>query len=313
MIGKVCMYRSFVIASVLGLLIVGCGPSETTPIVTLPPELVHTAAAQTVVAELTEQASLFTPTGIAEPSPTEISSPTPEPTSTSEPSPSQTSSPEPTDTPQPTPSPEPTDSPEPTQSPEPTATPVPTPTPLPVRDLIFEDDFEQTESWAITDEEGFSFSYQDGGYRITNNFTNGAVSSMRSIDYRHVLVEVDAEQVGGPEDAYYGVVCRWQDAQNYYGVVVGNSGFYAILRLTDGEIVFLDHGNTPSADTFRNDGPNRIGGSCLGDRLILFLNGQRLLEVRDQTFESGYTGLVVGTRSEGGAEVHFDNFALLRP
>ncbi len=298
MTGEGRTYQYFLVSILVGLLLAGCGPSETTPIVTLPPELVQTMAAQTVVAELTEQAPVVTPTNTDQP-PVDLPSPTPDPTSTPEPSP--------------TPTLEPTATLEPTPSPEPSPSPEPTPTPMPFRDLIMEDDFEQTEIWSVVDDEQFSFSYQDGGYRVTNDFTNGAVSSIRSIDYRHILVEIDARQIAGPEDAYYGVVCRWQDAQNYYGAVIGGGGFYAILRLSDGEITFLDHGTAPSGEVFQDSGPDRVAGSCLGDRLILFVNGQRLLEVRDQTFESGYVGVVVGTRSAGGAQVHFDNFALLRP
>jgi hypothetical protein len=294
MIGENRIYR-FILAALVGLLLGGCGPAESTPVVTLPPEFVHTMAAQTVMAELTEQVALVSPTHTIEPSATDLPSPTPAPTSTVEPSPVPTSSPEPTATSQPTPSPE------------------PSPSPLPVRDLILEDDFEQTETWATVEEENFNFHYQDGGYRVTNGFTNGAVSSIRNIDYRHILVEVDAEQIAGPEDAYYGVACRWQDTQNYYGLVIGDGGFYAAIRLVDGEIAFLDKGIVPAGEVYRDSGPNRIAGSCLGDRLILILNGQRLMEVRDETFENGNVGVVVGTRSSGGAVVHFDNFALLRP
>jgi hypothetical protein len=294
MFGEVRSYR-FILAVLVGLLLGGCGPSDTTPVVTLPPEFVHTIAAQTVVAELTEQAALVSPTYTTEPTSTETPSPTPEPTSTEEPSPT------------------PTEIPQPTASPEPSPSPEPTPSPLPVRDLILEDDFEQTETWASVEEENFSFRYQDGGYRVANGFTNGAVSSIRNIEYRHILVEVDAQQVAGPEDAYFGVICRWQDTQNYYGLVAGGAGFYGILRLIDGEIAFLDQGVAPSGEIFRDSGSNRIAGSCLGDRLILIVNGQRLMEVRDESFESGNVGVVVGTRSSGGVEVHFDNFALLRP
>jgi hypothetical protein len=303
MMSDALFYRYIIIAMIAAFVLVGCRPGETTPIVTLPPEIVHTVAAQTVVAELTEQAALFTDTPTIEPPPTGTPSPTPIPTNTPAPSPMLT----------PTVDITATATTEPTPSPEPTSSPQPTLSPLPVRDLILEDDFEQTEAWMAVDGEQFSFSYQSGGYRVHNGFINGAVSSIRSIEYRHILVEVDAEQIAGPEDAYYGVVCRWQDTSNYYGLVVGRDNFYSIIRVSDGEIDFLANAGSPSEDSFRRTGSNRIGGSCLGDRLILFVNGERTLEVRDQTFESGYVGVVVGTRSTGGAEVHFDNFALLRP
>jgi hypothetical protein len=297
MMSNAFIYRYIIIEMMAVFVLVGCGPGETTPIVTLPPEMVHTMAAQTVVAELTEQAALFTDTPTIEPPPTETPSPTPIPTNTPAPSPTFT----------------PTVDITATATTEPTPSPEPTLSPLPVRDLILEDDFEQTEAWMTVEGEQFSFSYQAGGYRVHNGFINGAVSSIRSIEYRHILVEVDAEQIAGPEDAYYGVVCRWQDTANYYGLVVGRDNFYSIIRVSDGEIDFLANAGAPSEDSFRRTGSNRIGGSCLGDRLILFVNGERILEVRDQTFESGYVGVVVGTRFTGGAEVHFDNFALLRP
>ena len=246
-----------------------------------PQNIVYTQAAQTVVTHYTQTALEF-PTGTAVP--TETPPEKPEPTWTSEPSP--------------------------------TPTPSETPTSTIIPDTIFEDDFSNTSLWYTAEENNFGFEYKDGGYRIYNKILNGAIWSVRFLTYQDIRIEVDATRIDGPKDGYFGVICRMgNDGNDYYALVIGDDGFYGILKMEGGEQEFLDSGYDEKNIIQLGLGEvNRVRGICSGDRLQLVVNEQLLLEINDDTFTSGDVGIVAGNRlTDVGIDVVFDNFALVKP
>jgi hypothetical protein len=267
------------------LVLAGCNlPARTTPEVEAP-ELIYTAAAQTVVARVTEDASVQ-PTSMDSPSAT-IAQP-----------------------------PVATWTPEPTFTETPTLTSTATQTHTPIPDAILEDDFSNTSLWYVDQEDQYGFEYQNGSYRIYNQIVNGTIWSIRGSDYKDIQVEVDALRQDGPEEGYFGVLCRLtNDGEDYYALVVGDNGFYGILKMLDGESDFLETGMDEAGIIQRGLGKvNRVRGVCSGSRLVLYANGQELLTVEDDSLVRGDVGLVVGNPLSGsGIDVLFDNFALIRP
>lgn len=190
----------------------------------------------------------------------------------------------------------------------------PDPPPAPPEDVILEDDFSIVGLWFTAEDANFWIRYQDDGYRIFNNFFNSYVNSVRSFNYSDIHVEVDAHRVSGPKNGYYGVICRWQDVDNFYAMAVGSEGFLTIARVQNGFVNFLATGQAEEDQINTGAGAvNRIGGSCVDDTLTLFVNGEPLLQVEDQVYTSGFVGVMTGTRTAAGLQVHFDNFALLNP
>ncbi|MCJ7702234.1 MAG: hypothetical protein MUO62_11685 [Anaerolineales bacterium] len=277
-------YISLLMLSLTGLslLLGACTRTSQGQVENPPQDAVYTAAAQTVVAK-------YTQTALAEPQEAE------EATETSAP-----------------PTPEATQ----TQEPTITGTPTETPTITPIPDAIVEDDFSNTSLWYAFQDDQYGFEYKDGGYRIYNNILNGAIWSIRYLSYNNIRLEVDATRQAGPDDGYFGVVCRLRnDGDDYYALVIGDNGFYGILKMEDSQIEFLDSGIDEDEIILRGAGEmNRIRGVCNGDGLELYANDQLLLEVFDETFTSGDVGIVAGNRlSSVGIEVLFDNFALIEP
>ena len=280
---------------VLAPLLASCNlPGEAEP--PQPPEgLVFTAAAQTIVAEYTQSA-------VDSPSEPATSPETPVDAweATSSPEPISTKTEEPTALPSP--------------SETPTSTGTPTATDIP--NTIVEDDFSNTSLWYIAKEDDYGFEYKDGGYRIYNNILNGAIWSVRYQVYQDIRIEVDAVRLDGPEDGYYGVVCRMKnDGSDYYALVIGNNGFFGILKMEEGEQEFLRTGqDSDEVINKDSDGRNRVRGTCTGNRLVLVVNERQLLEVYDDSFTNGDVGILVGNRLGGvGMDVLFDNFSLVWP
>jgi LysM repeat protein len=175
--------------------------------------------------------------------------------------------------------------------------------------LAFSDDFTIPGLWYTEINPNFRIEYVDQRYRILNSFAHSHVSSIRSFNMPDVHSEVDANLVGGPDSAYYGVVCRWQDINNFYAAVISGDGSTGIVRIQNGIATFLNEG---TAD-FDRAGWTRVGANCFGNTLTLFVNGESVLQATDNTFTSGFIGVMVGTRSAANADVHFDNFTSYRP
>jgi spore coat assembly protein SafA len=190
----------------------------------------------------------------------------------------------------------------------------PDPTPAPPDEVIFQDNFSTRGLWFTAEDTHFWIRYRDHGYQIYNDFFNAYVNSVRSFNFADIHVEVNAQRVSGSESGYYGVVCRWQDVDNFYALAIGSEGFLTIARVQNGFVNFL--AQREAEEELMNFGAgefNRIGGSCVEDTLTLFVNDEPVLEAQDHTFTSGFVGLMTGTRTASGLLVHFEDFSLLNP
>jgi hypothetical protein len=199
---------------------------------------------------------------------------------------------------------------QPTPVQQPTETPLPAPTVT--REIVYQDDFQATKGWYTFEGERYQMKYNQGAYQIVNNVLNAAVTSVRTQNHADVHLEVDAARLSGPPNAYYGLVCRYQDDSNYYALVIGSDGFYGIIRMMGGQTQFISPPPSPASALQGGFAVNRIGATCSGHNLTLYVNGAKLFDIKDTTFSSGYIGLMVGTTSVPGIEVRFDNFSVSR-
>ncbi len=278
------------ILCVLGAWLGGCtafsGLSSPTPV----PDWAYTQAAQTIIAGMTLEAPPATPTPPLPP--TEV--PTLVPT---------------------LPPPSPTNSPVPTSTPEPSLTPTLLPTATEAAGVpAFEEDFNDGSGWAELEDDGWEIGYANGGYSIFVDITNAPIWSIRRQELDDVRLEVDAARTAGPENGYYGLVCRHLDGDNYYTLVISDDGFFGIGIVEDGDsLSFLQQGTAP-VDVLKPEGtPNHLRADCMGETLTLYANGIKLAEVTDDTFDSGDSGLLAGTRGEAGLRVLFDNLTARIP
>jgi hypothetical protein len=200
----------------------------------------------------------------------------------------------------------------PTLSPTPTVTPTPSLTPTQPAVLVFEDDFSEENNWYTEQNNRFSLELIDGGYKISINIKNAPIWSTRDQVFDDVIVEVDTTRLSGAKSGYSGLVCRHQDGENYYALVISGDGTYGIAKMQDGEFEFIKEGSDQSG-VIKSGAANRVRAECIGETLSLYANGQLLLQVQDDDFASGSVGLLAGTRMEVPFEAIFDNFAIYQP
>ena len=188
--------------------------------------------------------------------------------------------------------------------PEPTEGPPPT-------GMLFSDGFGNpasgwdTGSWATGSSE-----YYSGGFRIVVTQAGFARYSNPGLFFTDVRIEVDADLIGGEEDNYFGVICRYQNPDNFYALLINSKGYYAIRkRVGGGSFDFISGDSFLVAGGINLGGePNHITAVCEGNKLSLSINGSLIAEVEDGDISSGDVGLIVGTITATSTEILFDNF-----
>jgi hypothetical protein len=182
-------------------------------------------------------------------------------------------------------------------------------------DVLFQDDFSDTSSgWdRVNETEGIT-DYQNGVYRILVNTASFDVWANPGLDFTDTVVEVEATKVSGPDDNDFGVICRYQDINNFYFFVISSDGYYGIAKVVDGEQELLGMDNMEYSDAInQGNATNEIRAECVGDSLILSINGQTLMNASDPDYTSGDVGVIAGTFDTAGTDIQFDNFVVKKP
>jgi hypothetical protein len=181
--------------------------------------------------------------------------------------------------------------------------------------VMFTDDFSNPESgWSRRSDDTVISDYSQGAYRIWVNNTQFDAWGKASLDVEDAVIEVDATAVGGSLTNDYGVICRYQDADNFYFFEIVSDGYTIIGMYSDGEWIGLSSDEYQPSDAV-NQGltMNHLRAECVGSRLRLYVNDELVAEATDTSFASGDVGLIAGTFDEPGTDILFDNFTVLRP
>jgi len=182
--------------------------------------------------------------------------------------------------------------------------------------VLFQDDFaSNTTSWpTIRTEEGIT-DYENGVYRILVSLDNQDYFATPDLSLQNdVRIEVDATKVGGSDDNDFGILCRYQDNNNFYQFVISSDGYVGILSVVDGSMQSLSDENlVENSVVNKGDAQNHIRADCIGDTLTLYVNGQQVSTAQDNIFNGGDAGLFAGTYDVPGTDIHFDNFIVTAP
>jgi len=201
----------------------------------------------------------------------------------------------------------------------PTKAPAPTQAPPTKSSVLFHDDFSDPDSgWdRVKSDSGSLTDYVDGRYRILVNETNSDVWANPGEDFSGpIVITVDAVKNGGPDDNDFGVLCRYQDENNYYFFVISSDGYAGIGRVVDGQqTVLTGNGKMVPSDKLPKD-PHvtyHIKATCIGQVLTLYVNGKKIASTKDGTLTSGDVGLMAGTFDNAGTDILFDNVVVRQP
>jgi len=181
--------------------------------------------------------------------------------------------------------------------------------------VLFQDDFSRPSSgWDRQREEGHIAAYIDGGYHISISAEDTVVWGRPHLDFDDIIIRVDAEKLAGSDDNVFGIICRFQDPQNYIFFTISSDGFAGIGAIVAGEQQMLHADAMNPADAVEtSDGIYHLETACIDDELRLSVNGQDVLTATSPLPSGGDVGLLAGSRSEVPVEIRFDYFSVLQP
>ncbi len=159
-----------------------------------------------------------------------------------------------------------------------------------------------------------------GVYIITNTIRNLAANSIISDFYYKKPISIRAEMsltTESENNSGYGLVFHYQDEQNYGVFAVDGEGRYSIWFLEAGQ--WRELRNLPDEDWTRNavvnqrGKPNSIRLDIRDATLAGFVNGEKLVELTDDSITEGGVGVYMANpnRENAIAEVLVDSYEVI--
>jgi hypothetical protein len=181
--------------------------------------------------------------------------------------------------------------------------------------LLYDDFSDPNSGWDRVDTGDYYTDYYSDSYRIVvySDMSDSWANPDHNI-FNDVSIEVEATKNGGPDDNDYGVICRYQNMNQFYYGVISSDGYYGITKVTSDSSTRLG-GEDMGYSNYINQGAatNYIRFDCKGDVLSLYVNGQLVDEQTDSEYTSGNVGLIAGTYDTAGTDILFDNYSVLQP
>ena len=185
------------------------------------------------------------------------------------------------------------------------------------RSPLFQDGFENSHSgWGEDEGEKFGRGYEEDEYFVELYEPNWFAWAYPGKRFDDVNVEVDAYLASGSQDGHFGLLCRHVNPDNFYYFAISADGYYAIFRRVDGdlEVLTASGGGMAFSPAIRTGGQtNRILAVCQGEELSLYVNGELLETVADDTHARGDVGIGAGSGPGGAVRIQFDDFSVTRP
>jgi pectate lyase len=183
---------------------------------------------------------------------------------------------------------------------------------------LFSDNFSDPSSgWDRFQNDTGVTDYSNVGYLIYIKTANIIKWANPSKTFQNnVRIEVDASMSDGPDDNAFGVICRYQDADNFYyfyissdsfgGIGKKENGHHSVISSSDGKLLKIDGVNMGAAT-------NHLRADCIGSTLTLYVNGTQVATTTDSAFTGGDVGLIARTYDTGGTDIVFTNFYVYKP
>ncbi len=182
-------------------------------------------------------------------------------------------------------------------------------------EVLFQDDFSRASSgWDRFEGPGSSAAYLEGAYQISVEAPSSLAWGTPRFNLADVRLEVDSFAVDGPLDNAFGLICRYEDPDNFLFFFVSSDGYSGIGALRDGvRTLITGKAMLPSEAIVQGHSANHLRADCIGSQLTFAVNSVVVNQAQVEDRTSGDVGVIVGTYAEPGAKIRFDNFAVIQP
>ena len=179
--------------------------------------------------------------------------------------------------------------------------------------ILYQDDFSnQNSGWDVGGGDSADRRYAGGRYEIEVITDNFYAWSNPGRTFGDVVITTTAQAVESTGEGDYGVLCRYQDTDNFYALEISEDGYYSIWKAEDGEFIALVDWEY-SSSVPQDGSPVTITAACVADSLTLAANGVQLAQVFDSSFAGGDIGLIAGTWDRGGLVMGYQEIVVHQP
>ncbi|HVN56073.1 MAG TPA: serine protease [Anaerolineaceae bacterium] len=177
---------------------------------------------------------------------------------------------------------------------------------------LFKDDFSNPKSgWDHIGNFGGSSAYRNGEYQIEIKEKNSFFGGEAHKSFTDGVITVKTHIVTPARNSDYGIICRFQDANNFYGFNITEAGYFAIWKVYKGEFsMLLDWDYTREIPKYQ---PVTLTAACIGNTLTIGVNGKALGQVTDATIAKGDIALMAVVYNNPGFVVAFDDLEVKSP
>ncbi len=186
-------------------------------------------------------------------------------------------------------------------------------------DILLQDDFSST-GWGTGTDSDSSVEYDTGNgtLKMVVNTKNWFVwSTPNDQVYQNVHMEVTAINNDTDPTTAFGIMCNQQTVNDsFYYFAITPAGQYAIAEasLATSDVFLTNEDKWEYSDYIKKNAPSyRIGADCGNGTLTLYVDGQQVASVKDDTYKSGGVALFVWSGEEAtSANVSFDDFLMTK-
>jgi len=184
--------------------------------------------------------------------------------------------------------------------------------PSSARSIPLSDDFsDPTSGFAVRLDDDGQVAYADGTLQISVQPGIELYSPYRGVAEEDLEIAVQARQLAGPPRSEMGVICRWQDEDNYVAGAFRLDGMVALWRKTDGTDDRLQDW-TPVAGLAGSEA-HAFRLTCLGSEIRFAVDGAEVAAAEDPFPAAGTLALMAGLLEPGELTVAFDELQVSRP
>lgn len=176
------------------------------------------------------------------------------------------------------------------------------------------DNMDKDTFWPVGEDKYTSIKFEDGQLKLTGLTTTDGWRLAATEQLEDAYIEVTAKTGTCTGTDRYGIMFRVpvaREANKGYLLGVSCDGKYS-LREWDKTLgskgTMTTHINWTASDAIQSGSnkANKIGIMTVDDRLIIYINGKLVNEVKDNTFSAGSFGLFIGARETPNFTISVD-------
>jgi hypothetical protein len=139
--------------------------------------------------------------------------------------------------------------------------------------------------------------YDLGEYTISVDVENHASWATQDAGdmYGDFALEVDAYQVGSPDDGRYGLIFRHQDEENFYYFLVDGKGRYRVGKMAGGKWQAVGNTDWTAEPAVKPGETNHLKVIAVGPQIAVYANGVQVASLTDDSIARGKVGMIAET------------------